>query len=217
MYTDYFIIRDNCRQGLLKYLSKAISVLPKIENPLILDVGCGSGVSTLFLTEYFDGKIIAIDQDNNSIRRLCEKVDDNNLSTRITIIEDSVYNINSQDYKFDLILAEGILKIIGFEKGFLKLKELSKPYSYLIIHDDYHNQNMKKKFVENNNCRVLDIFRLNESVWWNNYYHCLEKEISSLNDKALSKLFSSDLNEIKLYKQDSSQFKSDYYIIESLN
>jgi cyclopropane fatty-acyl-phospholipid synthase-like methyltransferase len=217
MYTDYFKIRDNCREGLLKYLLKAISVIPTIKNPLILDIGCGSGVPTLFLSEYFDGKIIAIDEDSKSIHRLCEKIDYNKLSKKITVVKDSLYNINSQDYIFDLILAEGLLNIVGFEKGFIKLKELLKQKGYMIIHDDYRNQNRKVKFLESNNCRILDIFRLDETDWWNNYYHCLEKEISLLKNKNLLELFSPDLHEIELYKQDPSQFRSDYYIVENLN
>ncbi len=44
---EYFKIKDNCRKGLLKYLKKAISIIPTIKNPEILDAGCGSGVPTL--------------------------------------------------------------------------------------------------------------------------------------------------------------------------
>ena len=77
----YFIIKDNCRKGLLKYLSKAILLLPTIEDPLLLDVGCGSGVPTLFLAENFDGKIIAVDPDTESINRLEKKIEEKNRPT----------------------------------------------------------------------------------------------------------------------------------------
>ena len=64
MNKEYFEIKDNCRKGLLKYLTKAISI---IENPRILDVGCGSGVPTLMIAEKFNGKITAVDTDTKSI------------------------------------------------------------------------------------------------------------------------------------------------------
>ena len=48
MIKTYFEIKDNCRTGLLKYLERATATIPKIENPKLLDVGCGSGVPTLF-------------------------------------------------------------------------------------------------------------------------------------------------------------------------
>jgi 2-polyprenyl-3-methyl-5-hydroxy-6-metoxy-1,4-benzoquinol methylase len=45
---EYFDIKNNCRKGLLKYLERATSIIPKIEDLKILDVGCGSGIPTLF-------------------------------------------------------------------------------------------------------------------------------------------------------------------------
>ena len=217
MDKKYYTIKDNCRKGLLKYLSKAISIIPIIENPLLLDVGCGSGVPTLFLSKIFDGKIIAIDPDTESINRLEKKIEENNLSTRITIIKESLFKTSLKDYQFDLIIAEGFLNTVGFEKGFLKLIGLVKKNGYIIIHDDHKNQNKKIKLIANNNCKILDIFRLDELVWWNDYYNCLEKEIDSINNNKLLELFSPELHEIELYKQDSSQFNSAYYVIENLN
>lgn len=69
MSKEYFNIKDNCRKNLLKYLLKAISTIPAIENPLILDVGCGCGVPTLALAENYDGNIIAVDIDAKSINK----------------------------------------------------------------------------------------------------------------------------------------------------
>lgn len=217
MDKEYYIIKDNCRKGLLKYLSKAISKIPTIEKPLLLDVGCGSGVPTLFLAENFDGNIIAVDPDTESINRLEKKIEENNLSTRITIIKESLFKTSLKDYQFDLILAEGFLNTVGFEKGFLKLIGLLKQNGYLIIHDDYQNQNKNIKLIEKNNCRILDMFRLDELIWWNDYYNCLEKEIASIKNKKLLGLFKPELHEIELYKQDSSQFNSVYYVIENVN
>ncbi len=217
MDKEYFIIKDNCRKGLLKYLSKAISIIPRIENPLLLDVGCGSGVPTLFLAENFTGKIIAVDPDTESINRLENKIEENNLSAKITIIKESLFKTSLKDYQFDLILAEGFLNTVGFEKGFLKLIGLLKQSGYLIIHDDYKNQNKNIKLMEKNNCKILDMFRLDELIWWNDYYNCLEKEIASIKNKKLLGLFKPEVLEIELFQQDSSQFNTVYYVIENFH
>ena len=74
MNKEYFEIKDNCRKGLLKYLTKAISIIPIIENSRILDVGCRSGVPTLMIAEKFNGKITAVDPDTKSIDIFREKV-----------------------------------------------------------------------------------------------------------------------------------------------
>ena len=214
MNKEYFDIKDNCRKGLLKYLLKAISVIPVIEKPRILDVGCGSGVPTLALAEKFTGNITAVDIDAESISRLEEKVKKLNLSDRITILNCSLFDIKTEENIYDMIFAEGFLNVVGFQKGFLKAMKLLKKKRFFIIHDEFKDHNKKIEFIENNNCKILESFRLNEQIWWNDYYKCLEKEISSRRNKEFLELFKTDLHEIELYKQDSSQFNSVYYVIE---
>ena len=201
MNKEYFEIKDNCRKGLLKYLTKAISIIPAIENPRILDVGCGSGVPTLMIAENFNGKITAIDTDTKSINIFREKVKGLNLSNRITISNSSLFDINVKNNQYDLILAEGLLNVVGFEKGFLKILKLLKKKGFIIIHDEFQNKNEKIKFINNNDCKILNSFVLDEQIWWNDYYKCLEKEIFSNSNKEFLKLFQSDLQEIKLFKK----------------
>ena len=217
MNKDYFDIKDNCRKGLLKYLSKAISIIPEIEKPVILDVGCGTGVPTLLLAEKFNGNITAVDSDTKSINKLEEKVKELNLSDRITLRNCSIFDIEFQEGQFDLITAEGLLNVVGFQKGFSKVIKLLKRNRFLIIHDEFRNQNKKIEFIENNNCKILDSFILDEQIWWNDYFKCLEKEIFSQRNKDFLELFKTDLHEIELFKQDSSQFISVYYVIEKKN
>lgn len=214
MNKEYFDIKDNCRKGLIKYLLKAISVIPVIEKPVILDIGCGSGVPTIALAEKFTGNITAVDIDTKSINRLEEKVKKLNLFDRITVLNCSLFDIKTEENQFDMILAEGFLNAVGFQKGFLKALKLLKNKRFFIIHDEFKNKNMKIEIIENNNCKILESFRLNEQIWWNDYYKCLEKEISSRRNKKFLELFKTDLHEIELYKQDSSQFNSVYYVIE---
>lgn len=214
MNAEYFEIKDNCRKGLLKYLIKAISIIPRIENPRILDVGSGSGVSTLIIAEKFNGKITAIDTDTTLIDILRKKIHELDLSDKVTLKASSLFDIKVENNQYDLVLAEGLLNVVGFQKGFLKIKKLVKRKGFIIIHDEFQNQNDKIEFIRNNNCKLLDSFVLDEQIWWNDYYKCLEKEISSNSNKELLKLFKTDLHEIKLFKKNPSQFNSIYQIIE---
>lgn len=216
MNKAYFEIKDRCRKGLLKYLEKAVSIIPKIEHLEILDMGCGTGVPTLFLLEKFNGNITAIDFDAKSLNRLEEKVKELNLCKSVSILNSSFFEMNVENNSFDLIIAEGFLNVVGFEKGFLKMLKLLKRNGFFIIHDEFKNQHSKTECIERNNCRIVDSFRLNEQVWWDDYYQCLEKEIKSNRDKAVSKLFESDLQEINLFKKDPSRFNSIYLIIRKL-
>ncbi len=214
MNKDYFNIKDNCRSGLLKYLFKALSIIPVIENPLMLDVGCGSGVPTLALAEKYNGTITAVDIDAKAINRLEEKVKELDLSNRVNIVNCSLFDMELEENLFDIILAEGFLNVVGFQKGFSKVIKLLKRNGFFIIHDEFRNHNKKTEFIESNNCKILDSFRLDAQVWWNDYYKCLEKEISSHWNKCFLELFKTDLYEIELFKQDPSQFNSVYYVIE---
>jgi 2-polyprenyl-3-methyl-5-hydroxy-6-metoxy-1,4-benzoquinol methylase len=213
MNREYFDIKDNCRKGLLKYLEKAISIIPIIENPQILDAGCGSGVPTLLLAEKFNGKIMAIDSDTKSIAVLREKVQELSLSNKVNPSNCSLFDITANNNQFDLILAEGLLNVVGFQKGFLKIIKLLKRNGFIIIHDEYQNQNKKIEFVEKNGCKILNSFVLDEQIWWNDYFKPLEKEINSSSNKEFLKLFSSDLGEIEMFKKNSSNYISTYYII----
>lgn len=214
MNKEYFDIKDNCRKGLLKYLEKAISIIPIIKNLQILDAGCGSGVPTLLIAEKFNGKISAIDPDKKSLAILRGKIEELNLTNKVNLSNCSLFDIDANDNQFDLIIAEGLLNIVGFQRGFLRMIGLLKRNGYIIIHDDLRNQNAKIEFVENNDCKILDSFVLDEQIWWNDYFKCLEKKILSISNKELLKSFKSDLFEIELFKKDSSQYNSIYYVIQ---
>lgn len=214
MNDDYFEIKDNCRKGLLKYLLKATSIILAFKKPLMLDIGCGSGVTTLALAENFNGSVIAVDLDTKLIFRLKEKVNEQNLSNRITILNNSLFNMKLEENQFDIIIAEGVLNVVGFEKGFLKVIKLLKKNRFFIIHDEFRNHNKKIEFIESNNCKIINSFRLDEHIWWNCYYKCLEKEISSYGNKNSLEFFKDELKEIELFKKDPSQFNSIYYVIK---
>lgn len=214
MNIDPMEIKDICRKGLIKYLIKAVSIIPKIERPLILDIGCGTGVTTLALADLYAGNIYAVDLNKKSLSRLEEKIKSLNLSDRIITIHSSVFNLKFTDVKFDIVLAEGLLNIIGFENGILIVNQNIKEDGYFIIHDEIANHKKKMKIIEKNNYKLIDSFELNEDIWWNNYYNIMEEKITSYNDKNICDLFKDDMREIEMYKKDPMRFRSIYYILK---
>ena len=48
--------KDLVRARLCKFTRKALQLLPGLDSPYILDVGCGSGVSTMELAKLCDGR-----------------------------------------------------------------------------------------------------------------------------------------------------------------
>lgn len=187
-------------------------MLPKINNPKILDIGCGTGVPTVWLAENYGGTISAIDTDKRALEWLHIKITDKRLENQITTINIPFFNLKYEPC-FDIILAEGFLNIIGFEPGFMKVISLLKKGGYFVIHDEYKNHEMKCNFMRKKHCDIVGTVFLDEGVWWNDYYRQLEAEIESLNTKQIIDLFKAELKELELYRKDASPFRSIYYVV----
>ena len=206
-------IKDNCRAQLGKYLIRAISVLPSIKHPLILDMGCGSGIPAFILSAHLKGKIYAVDTNEDAINYLKKKIANLNLTDKIFPLHRSVYDLEFAPKYFDIILAEGLFNIIGFEDGLSLVNKFIKEDGHVIIHDERINQKSKEAIIKRSGFRLIHSFILDEQVWWNDYYMCLEKEIRSFDAKITSSFFTKEMQEIKLYKERPWLFSSMYYVL----
>jgi hypothetical protein len=137
-----------------------------------------------------------------------------NLESRIMTINKSFFDIEFNDRNFDIILAEGFLNIVGFQRGFPEVIKLLAMDRFFVIHDEYKDHKNKCDFIAKYNCKVFESFILDEHVWWNDYYKQLEEEIYSQRNTHLADFFKPDLHEVELYKVNSTQFRSIYYIIK---
>jgi ubiquinone/menaquinone biosynthesis C-methylase UbiE len=207
-------IKDICRNNLAEYLIKALSMISYIEKPLVLDIGCGTGVPTLILASHSNGTIYAVDSNDLSLSILRDKIIKLNLSERIITFHKSVLEIDFPDLKFDIIVAEGLLNIIGFESGLLLVNKIIKNGGFFIIHDEYSNKNKKLKIINRYNYKLTGSFELDENVWWDDYYQCLEKQILACQDCNTCKLFKNELEEIELFKKQPKLFRSRYFVLE---
>ena len=210
---EYFRIRDRCRKGLLKYLAGVCDLFPEGRDREILDLGCGTGVPTIWVAEHLQGNIIALDPDRDALDWLALKCLDAGLSKRIITVCSSFSDHDFEKKQFDIIIAEGFFNVIGFQEGFSQVIRLLKPGGYMIIHDDSSGREAKKELFDSNGCNLLRSILLDEKAWWNDYYRRLEDEINSPGNSRLRSYFQGDIAEIELYKNDPSQFTSVYYLI----
>lgn len=211
---NYFKIKDRCRRNLIPYTVKAFSAIPKIDRPLILDFGCGTGESTLALLGICDGYAYAVDSDEKSLACFKEKADLLNLSNRIKLIHGSALNTDLLDIRFDLIIAEGILNVIGFEKGLEIIIQLLKNDGYAMINDELRDDEEKRIAFERNDLKELTRFELDETIWWNDYYACLEASIKSVDDIAP---YQNEIHEINEYKNNPEKFRSIFYVLKKIS
>ena len=203
---------DQCRKKLAVYTLRAFSHLPSIDEPYILDMGCGTGVPALAVMEKYSGTIYAVDSDKPSLSRLRQEAGRLNLIHRIKIIHGSVFNLSSSNHQFDIILAEGLLNVIGFTRGIDIIKQVIKSDGYIIIHDELKDDGDKRKIFRDNNLTLLNTIDLSPRVW-GEYYICLE---SNIHEAGNNKLFETELREIEEYKRNPENFKSIYYILKNI-
>ena len=85
---SYRTEKENIRKNLLKYTIKAFKKLPKIKEPCILDVGCGSGIPTIELAKLSKGHVTGIDIDEDSLKILKRKIKDFELKNQISVIKE---------------------------------------------------------------------------------------------------------------------------------
>lgn len=210
---EYFRIRDYCRMQLVQYLEQVLNDLPAFNNPKILDIGCGSGVPTLWLAEKYTGTITAIDTDKHLLDFLEHKIQRKKTSGRIETKNVSFFDLETEPACFDLILAEGFLNVVGFESGFKKVVEKLKQGGYFIIHDEYRDHDKKNELIQENNCKIASSLLLDETIWWRDFYSPLEIEINKPENAHLRSLFVNEITEIDQYKKNPSIFKSIYYVV----
>ncbi len=212
---------DEFRRSFLIYTRKAFKMLPNLENPCILDIGCGSGIPTLELATLSNGKIIGIDIDQNAISEFKKKIKDSNLSKRIKALNLSLFDVNFPKECFDIIWAEGAVGPIGFEKALRHCKRLLKPNGFMVIHDDLKKKEEKLEMILKDGYELHDMFELPEDTWGIEYYQPLEIKMKEFRIKhkespQIMEKLKKYQDEINAFKNDPSDFKSIFYIIKRI-
>ena len=211
--------KDVFRENLLKYTRKAFLSLPKIENPEILDIGCGTGVPTLELARLCKCDITAIDIDENSLRYLEQKIKHLNLTKKIKTMNCSLFEIELPENSFDIIWAEGSIAVIGFKRGLSEWKSLIKNRGFLVLHDGYDNHDEKLKIIKETGYELKDYFIISHEKWWHEYYKPWSNQIYHLKNlyqshNNLNKKLDEELKELEFFKK--NQDGSIFYILKKI-
>ena len=217
--TDSDRVRDIIRANLCKYTRRAFESIPIPKNPIILDIGCGSGVPTIELATLCDCRIIALDHDRHQLDLIEIKLKEKGLEDKIEILHCSIDKMNFADESFDIIWSEGSIFVVGFERGLYEWRRLLKPNGYMGIHDVMGNIEEKINYITNSGCKLLDHFVLDRDVWWNEYYSPLQEKIRSMRnmrsgDPDIAAKFEKELREIEMYKKNPEEFESVFFVIK---
>lgn len=208
---------EQLRANFLKYSREAFQLLPRIENPKILDLGCGSGQLTIELTDLTEGEIIAIDIDKELLDRLKNKIKLNSLENRITTIKLDLLKNDFPDNYFDIIWEAGVVQIIGFKKSFIACNRILKDGGYLVLGQAIKTMDKNQDLIAK--CGFEFITQLNwpKGCWWTDYYEPLERKIKEIReDSKVSTIFeniSAIEAEINWIKRNPDESDCAHYIL----
>ena len=170
--------KDKFRERLLKYTRRAFRMLPLMDRPRILDIGCGTGISTLELARLSQGDVIGIDIDQTALDKFHVRIKMAGLTDRVQSVNCSMFDMDFPGESFDVILSEGSIYAIGFERGLREWKPLLKQGGCMVIHDEQGNVKKKLKHISNCGYSLLGYFLLSKETWWTEYFAPMEKWIA---------------------------------------
>lgn len=212
---------DQLRAGFLKYTRRAFGILPKLDKPHILDIGCGNGIPTIELAILSDGEIIGVDIDQPALEELTEKAKNLNLGHRLKAIRCSMFELDFPNETFDIIWAEGAIAPIGFERGLKEWNLFLKKGGFMVLHDDLGGKEFKLKIIPECGYMLVDLFQLPDDAWGVEYYEPLEKRINAMRtihgkDPTFLNAIKRFQDEINAYKANPMRFRSIFYILKKV-
>ena len=212
---------EKMREVFLKYTSKAFEMLPKMENPSILDIGCGSGTPTIELAKLSNGEITGIDINQAAIDRFKLKIEKEDLSSRIKILNRSIYYTDFSAESFNLIWDEGVLHILNIKKSLVECNRVLKPNGFLVVGEGIKWINNNLEVFPKYGFNLINKFLLPEECWWREYYLPMEKKIKELRSKFKKYKELENLKpyerEINMVKKNPKEFDCAFYIFQKLN
>ncbi|NVM36343.1 MAG: class I SAM-dependent methyltransferase [Candidatus Lokiarchaeota archaeon] len=212
--TDYF------RKVFLKYTKKAFELLGKINKPKILDVGCGTGLPTIELAYLSKGEVFGMDVDQSALEKFEIKIKNQGLKNRVKAINASFLSNNFTSESFDIIWAEGVFQIIGYDKSFKESHRLLKMGGHLVMADTLKSIKPKVNSLLKHGFELYNQVNWMENAWWIDYYQPLEKMLKNLRDAKIDPRLYEHLTkheeEISMIKKNPKEFDCAHYLLRKI-
>jgi len=203
--------------------------LPK--RPVILDVGCGTGMTSIELARISGGRVFALDINQTFLDILKERATEQSLAERIETIRKDLRSMDFEEDSFDLIWAESVVFAVGFETALKEWRRFLKPGGYLVISllvrlddnapieaKDYWEhvypsvmtQDEVQDAILKAGYRLLGTLRIPDSDSWENCYGPLEEILGELrneyaNDKQKRAVLDMNQREIDIFRKYGSE------------
>ncbi len=222
----------------LAFVRRAYAMLPEIEAPRILDVGCGCGGPTLELARLSGGEVTGLDVDRSAVHELETRAQAAGLGQRIHARCGSMHELGFTGDPFDVVWAEASLHAMGFGAGLDACAGSLKPAGCLVIHEmvwvqpkppeelasywqgrfpEIRTVPELEAFIRRHGFSIIASFALPEEYWWGDYFRFIEDRIAALrselrgNVKATQAL-DREQRVVDLHKRNRGWYGSAYFV-----
>jgi len=219
---------------------RAFHMLPPVDKPHILDIGCGRGGPTLELARLSQGEVTGLDIRQSDLDDLAKKAAEAGLSERVKTVNRSMFDMDFPDESFDIIWSEGSIFIIGFERGLSEWRRLIKPGRFLVVHEatwlrPNPPQDMLAawkegmypgtrtvaecaELVPSRGYDLLGHFAVPDDFWWHEYFGPLQQCIDELRQKHAGdadslRALDRQQRDVDLYRKHPQRYGSAYFIM----
>jgi len=234
------LYRDLPKEERIKYTKRAFKMIPYIDKPEILDIGCGTGVPTLQIARLSGGNVTGLDINGESLNELERKAKQFNLSTRVKTIKCSMFEMNFLDEYFDIIWSEGTIFLIGFKKALKDWKKFIRLEGFLVIHEMCYlevdpppeisnywekvypgiktvDENLK--VIPECGYKIVGYFPLPVDAWSKLYFKPLQERIDTVrekhrNNEKVIDILNREQKEVELYNKYYKWYGSAFYIMQ---
>ena len=211
--------KDLIRKRFLKYTRKAFRMLPQLDKPQILDVGCGSGFPTMELARLSNGEVTGMDIDEELLGKLRQRIMETGMSDRVKVLKCSITEMQFPDESFDIIWAEGSIYVVGFKRALQEWKRFLAPDGFMALHDEKGDVGEKLAQISGCGYELLGYFILDQDVWWKEYFGPLEKLINEAQTKyadnpGVLELVHSAKGELDMFKKNPQRNSSAFFVMK---
>lgn len=208
------------------------------QEPMVLDLGCGTGGQTLYLADLTSGPIVAIDNHRPFIERLGRTLAERGLLPRVRAVVADMADPGQWPGDLDLIWSEGALYSIGLDRALRNCCARLRPGGYLAFTDAVWRKEdpppeIKASFELDYPAmgRVEDVlaaieriglerqghFTLPDEAWWEEFYTPMTRRIDSLRiqyagDREASMYVAQLAREPELHRQYSDFYAYEFFV-----
>ena len=194
-------------------------MIPEMDRPDILDIGCGLGTPTMELARLSNGNILGLDIDEALLDDLTKRIEKAGLSDSVRTLKCSMFEMEFPEESFDIIWSEGAIAFIGFERGLREWGRLLRGEGYLGIHDELGDLDKKLETVSKCGYTLLGHFVIGWERWLAEYFGPMKEEIDRVrkerpDDPAVLRALEDGQQEIDMFNKDRSRNTSVFFVMQ---